>query len=162
MAAALINPADYPSDRCVLDLDGIQKFLPHRYEFTQVHSILDWDKESKFSVGFRKGQPDEFWERGHIPGRPIFPGVLMVEAMAQTGVVHAFAEFGVKEYHDWIGFAGIDDVRFRDAVGPNEDLWIPGHLTRINAKRGYLRWKGQVIRATGEVVAEATVLGMPF
>jgi len=162
MAAPLIDPKDYPSDRCVLDLDGIQQLIPHRHEFTQVHSILDWDVESKFCVGFRKGQENDFWERGHVPGRPIFPGVLMVEAMAQTGVVFSFAKLGVKEHHDWVGFAGFDNVRFHDAVGPNEDLWIPGHITRVNPKRGYIRWSGQIIRANGELVAEANILGMPF
>ncbi|NQU50843.1 MAG: hypothetical protein HQ519_19495 [Planctomycetes bacterium] len=162
MSTALIDPKDFPADQVVLDLEGIQNLIPHRYEFTQFHSILHWDDEKKLVVGYRKAQDTEFWERGHIPGRPLLPGVLMVEAMAQVGVVQGFARFGMKEYHDWIGFAGVESVRFRGAVGPGEDLWIAGILQRVNPKRGYIKWNGQVIRGDGALMAEATILGMPF
>ena len=90
-AQALIDPRQYPLDQAVLELEDIQKLIPHRYEFTQLHKVLAFDDEAQTCVGFREGEEDEFWVRGHVPGRPMMPGVMMIETMAQMGVVHGHA-----------------------------------------------------------------------
>lgn len=159
---ALIDPADFPPDQQVVDLAGVESVLAHRYEFQQVHALLGFDEENDIGVGFRKAKEEEFWVRGHIPGRPIFPGVLMIEAMAQTAVVHARARWEIDEKHKWIGFGGVEKVRFRGVVGPGEDLWLPGKMVRIDTRRGYLKWQGQVVRGDGQVVCDATVVGVSF
>jgi 3-hydroxyacyl-[acyl-carrier-protein] dehydratase len=158
----LINPGDFPSDQPVLNLAGIQELIPHRHEFTQLHAILDFDTEAETCVGFRQAEPNEFWERGHIPGRPMMPGVLMIEALAQTGIVHAHAQYGSQGEHPWVGFGGVEKVRFRGMVEPGEDLWIPGRMVRIDMKRGYVKWEGQVLRGNGDLIASATIIGMAF
>lgn len=158
----LIDPSQYPLDQAALDLEDIQKLIPHRYEFTQVHKILAFDDEEQTCVGFREGSEDEFWVRGHVPGRPMMPGVLMIEALAQTGVLHAFSRWDLKKNHEWVGFGGVERVRFRSVVHPGENLYIPGRMLRADCRRGYLKWEGQVLREDGELVCEATVIGMPF
>lgn len=160
--AALIDPSQYALDQPVLDLAGIQKLIPHRYEFTQVHKILAFDDDAKTCVGFREGSEDEFWVRGHVPGRPMMPGVLMIEAMAQTGVVHGHSRWGMNENHKWVGFGGVEKVRFRGIVEPGENLYIPGRMVRADARRGYLKWEGQIVRENGDLICEATIIGMSF
>jgi len=158
----LINPSDYPEDQPVLDLDGIQKLIPHRHEFTQLHAMLGFDFDAHTCVGFRKGESDEFWVRGHVPGRPMMPGVLMIEAMAQTGIVHAHHQYVEGEARPWIGFGGVEKVRFRGVVEPGENLWIPGHMMRIDVSRGYVKWEGQILRGNGDLIASATIIGIAF
>ncbi len=162
MVRSFIDPRDYPSDKPALDLDGIHQLIPHRHEFTQVHSILNWNDEEKSCVGFRKGEEDEFWVRGHIPGRPMLPGVLLLEALAQVGIIQIHARCGMSDYHPWIGFAGAEGVRFRGVVHPGEDLWLPGHLIKLDVSRGYVKWTGQALRSNGEMVANATIVGKSF
>jgi 3-hydroxyacyl-[acyl-carrier-protein] dehydratase len=158
----LINPQDYPPDQPELDLAGIQELIPHRHEFTQLHSVLSFDPEAETCVGFRRADPDEFWIRGHVPGRPMLPGVLMIETLAQTGIVHAHHQYVKGEVHPWIGFGGVEKVRFRGVVEPGEDLWIPGHMVRIDVRRGYVKWEGQILRGNGDLIASATIIGMSF
>lgn len=157
-----IDPSQFPSDQAVLELDDIQKLIPHRYEFTQVHKVLAFDDEAKTCVAWRKGEPDEFWVRGHVPGRPMMPGVMMLEVLAQTAVVHGHSRWGMNDQHKWVGFGGVESVRFRGIVEPGEDLWVSGYMVRADARRGYLKWMGQIYRGDGELVCEGTVIGMSF
>ena len=113
-------------------------------------------------VGFREGEEDEFWVRGHVPGRPMMPGVMMIETMAQMGVVHGHARWGMHESHKWVGFGGVEKVRFRGVVEPGENLYIPGKMIRVDLRRGYLKWEGQIVRENGDLVCEATIIGMAF
>jgi len=124
--------------------------------------MLHFEDETEFGVGFRQGADEEFWMRGHIPGRPMFPGALMIEAMAQTAIIHLRARHDVPPEHKWIGFAGVDKVRFRGMVEPGEDLWIPGHITIANTRRGYVRWEGQIVNAKGALICEAVITGASF
>ena len=79
----LINPADYPLDKILFDAEECMRRNPQRFEFLQLTSILHMDLENNLIVGHRHIGDDEFWMRGHLPGRPLFPGVLMIECMAQ-------------------------------------------------------------------------------
>lgn len=162
VALEKIDPTQYPLDQAVLELEDVQKLIPHRYEFTQFHKVLAIDEEAKTCVAYRKGEVDEFWVRGHVPGRPMMPGVMMIETLAQVGVVHGHAQWGMHKTHKWVGFGGVEGVRFRGLVEPGEDLWIQGLMIRADPRRGYLKWKGQIMRASGDVVCEGTVIGMSF
>ncbi|RMH02392.1 MAG: beta-hydroxyacyl-ACP dehydratase, partial [Planctomycetota bacterium] len=155
----LISPADYPLDRVFLDPEGFGGFNPQRFEFQQLTNVLHYDREANLIVASRVLAEDEWWCRGHIPGRPLYPGVLQVEAMAQASCVHAHLQSGLGP-EVFLGFAGIEGARFRRTIGPGEKLWIAGNLTRSDPRRGAFRWEGQMIKEDGKVAAEATILGV--
>jgi 3-hydroxyacyl-[acyl-carrier-protein] dehydratase len=85
----------------------------------------------------------------------------MIECMAQCASVHAHLQTPLPE-GGFIGFGGIDDVRFREPVTPGTDLLIAGSVLKASPKRSYFKWKGQMMKLDGTIVAEATVTGVGF
>jgi 3-hydroxyacyl-[acyl-carrier-protein] dehydratase len=109
--------------RLVCDQEEIRRYNPQRGDMEHLNGIVYADKEKKCIVGYKDIRPDEFWVYGHIPGRPLFPGVLMIEVGAQL------ASFFNKRYFDWtgfIGFGGVTDVRFRAQIVPPARMYILG------------------------------------
>jgi UDP-3-O-[3-hydroxymyristoyl] N-acetylglucosamine deacetylase / 3-hydroxyacyl-[acyl-carrier-protein] dehydratase len=104
----------------VLDAEAISKVLPHRYPFLLVDRIIDLVPE-EYVVGIKNVTTNEPFFQGHFPGRPVMPGVLIIEAMAQVGgvlLLNAETEPDKK----WVLFSGIDNVRFRKIVTPGDTL----------------------------------------
>lgn len=132
---------------------------PQRHEFLQLSSILHLDLEANLIVGSRVLEHGEYWERGHVPGRPLFPGVLQVECMAQIASIHAHHELGLPE-GVFMGFGALEGVRFRQPVEPGEKLRIAGRILRVNKRLPYFKWEGQVIREDGLVASLATITGV--
>jgi 3-hydroxyacyl-[acyl-carrier-protein] dehydratase len=157
----LIDPKDYPLDKIFLDTEGCKKLNPQREEFQQLTSILHLDLPGNLIVGHRRLEPGEFWERGHLPGRPLFPGVLMIECLAQVGSIQAHYEMELGEDR-FLGFGAADNVRFMDPVEPGTDLWIAGHITKSFRRRAYFRWDGRIMRECGKPVCTATITGLAF
>jgi 3-hydroxyacyl-[acyl-carrier-protein] dehydratase len=157
----LIDPKDYPLDKIFLDTEGCKKLNPQREEFLQVTSILHLDLPGNLIVGHRHLEPGEFWERGHLPNRPLFPGVLMIECLAQVGSIQAHHELELGEDR-FLGFGAADNVRFMDTVEPGTDLWISGQITKSNKRRAYFRWDGRIVRENGKPVCTATITGLAF
>ncbi|HJN66095.1 MAG TPA: beta-hydroxyacyl-ACP dehydratase, partial [Pirellulales bacterium] len=97
-------------------------YNPQRHEIEQLTAVVFEDLESKSIVGYVETSMDDFWVRGHMPGLPLMPGVLMCEAAAQL------ASYFVQKYDmmgcEMMGFGGMDDVRFRGAVRPGDRLVI--------------------------------------
>jgi 3-hydroxyacyl-[acyl-carrier-protein] dehydratase len=135
-------------------IEEIRKVNPHRHEFEQLTAILLFRPEEKLIVGLRELRDDEFWVRGHIPGRPLFPGVLMLEAAAQLCSFYCGKEFPGDGF---LGFGGIDEVRFRGIVRPGERLFLVacGKVTTPN--RCQFATQGIV---GGKLVFEANILGL--
>jgi beta-hydroxyacyl-ACP dehydratase FabZ len=138
-----------------LDVDLIQKVLPHRYPFLLVDRVLemraDYTKALK-NVSFN----EEFFV-GHFPNRPVMPGVLQVEAMAQTACFMAYCDMLKDHDEDWkpnlnVYFTGIEAVRFRKVVVPGDQLIIEVSLTK--RKRQFWWMKG-LITINGEPACEA-------
>jgi len=94
-------------ERIEYPIEEIRKLNPHRYEFEQLTGVLLFRPEEKIIVGLRVVRSDEFWIRGHIPGRPIFPGVLMLEAAARLCFFYRGKK--VKETA-FLGFAAINET----------------------------------------------------
>lgn len=112
----------------MLDNIKIQELLPHRYPFLLVDKIVEVE-EGKRAVGIKNVTINEPFFQGHFPGNPIMPGVLMVEAMAQVGLI---ALKTMDEYKDKLGvFTGIDGVRFKRQVVPGDTLRIEVELVKI-------------------------------
>ena len=132
----------------ILDINIIQKILPHRYPFLLVDRIIE--SSDKRIVGIKNVTINEPFFQGHFPGQPIMPGVLIVEAMAQTaGVLMLSKEenFGKLAY-----FTGIDNVRFRKTVVPGDQLVFEIEVIRIKSRTGQARGQAKV---DGKLVCEA-------
>lgn len=137
------------SEKTVLSLEDIQKLLPHRYPFALVDRIIDYIP-GKYAVGIKNVTFNEPHFQGHFPGRPIMPGVLIVEAMAQVGgiVLTQMADLQGGLFM----FAGIDGVRFRRPVVPGDQLIMTVELLSVKRRRfGKMRGRAEV---DGQLAAE--------
>jgi len=128
----LVDLAKIDMNQIVADQHGVCKINPHRDEFQQLHGILFIDRENEIIVGFRDVRDDEFWVRGHIPGRPIFPGVLMIETAAQLVSYYVVSKDAGRGF---LGFGGVDDVKFRGTVEPGQRLVMVGKLLENRPRR---------------------------
>ena len=127
----------------------IEAILPHRDPFLLIDEVLELEPGARV-VARKTVRPDEWYLEGHFPGRPIMPGVLIVEAMAQTGAVAVLSE---EENRGRLAlFAGIDDVRFKRLVQPGDVLDLTCELERVRGPVG----KG---RATAHVEGELAARG---
>ena len=117
-----ISQFDY--DKPLFDLREIQKVNPQRHEMEQLTGIVYVDRENDGLVGFKDVTDDEFWVRGHMPGFPLMPGVILCECAAQLAGFYA-QKYDVLGAGDFLGFGGMTDVRFR---GPCLSGVSIGHL----------------------------------
>ena len=137
----------------ILDTIGIQKILPHRPPFLLVDAIVEMER-LKSIVGIKNVTMNEDFFRGHFPGKPIMPGVLIVEAMAQTGGVLLLQEVADHE-KKLLYFVAIDDARFRRPVVPGDQLRL--EVSVLTWRSTYCKLAGKAT-VDGEAAAEATLM----
>jgi beta-hydroxyacyl-ACP dehydratase FabZ len=116
-----------------MDVRSIMEKLPHRYPFLLVDRVLEYE-EGKRIVALKNVTINEPFFQGHFPGTPIMPGVLIVEAMAQTGGLLASQAVPPEVRDDLIYFMGFDNVRFRKPVVPGDQLIFEMELLKIRSK----------------------------
>ncbi len=116
----------------VFSRDDILEVNLQNYEMQQLDGILWYDKEKRLILGYKDVTENEFWIRGHIPGRPLMPGVIMVECAAQLLSFFVKRILGVEGF---IGFASIDSAKFRSTVMPGQRLYLVGHLTVVKTRK---------------------------
>jgi 3-hydroxyacyl-[acyl-carrier-protein] dehydratase len=149
---------EYDLNHVIADLEEIRRYNPHRYEMEQLTAIVYENHERKICVGYKDVRHDEFWVRGHMPGMPLMPGVLMCEAAAQLCTYFAirYDFLGAKV----LGFGGLDEVRFREPVFPGDRLVIVAQLVKV--RRGAIiisRFQGFVGQT---MVVEGQIKGVPL
>jgi 3-hydroxyacyl-[acyl-carrier-protein] dehydratase len=129
----------------------IEEILPHRDPFLLLDEVIEIAPGERV-VARKRVREDEWYLRGHFPGRPIMPGVLIVEAMAQTGAVAVLADEANRG--KLALFAGIDDVRFKRIVEPGDELELTCELERV---RGPIGRGKATATVDGELAARGTL-----
>lgn len=134
-----------------LDSDAVKGLIPHRAPFLLVDAV-DVIEDGKYCVGLRHVSQDDTVFKGHFPGYPIYPAVLLVEAMSQAGAVLLMR---MEMYKSKIGFTmGIESARFRKPVRPGDDIKLAMEVLRAGSRAG--RMRGEVY-VNGELHAEGVV-----
>jgi 3-hydroxyacyl-[acyl-carrier-protein] dehydratase len=154
----ILDFSEYDLDHIVADIEEIRRINPQRYEMEQLTAIVYDNRERGICVGYKDTTPNDFWVRGHMPGMPLMPGVVMCEAAAQMCSYHSQRHnlLGAK----MIGFGGMDNVRFRGTV-------IPGDRLVVAAQKLQLR-VGAMIRCrfqcyvNEQIVCEGQIRGIPI
>src|SRR5437867_90272 len=109
------DPAHLDFNHVVADREAIRKINPQRFEMEQLDAVVYVDIVHHVIAGYKDVRGDEFWVRGHMPGYPLLPGVLMCEASAQLCSFY-ITNYGIMKDMDFIGFGGLENVRFRSPV----------------------------------------------
>lgn len=139
----------------VFDREAISKVNPQQYEMQQLDGILWFDKENMLVLGYKEVTDKEFWIHGHIPGRPLMPGVIMIESAAQLLSFFVKKVLGLDAF---IGFASIDSAKFRSTVVPGQRLLLLGKITRFKPGRKYDAYIQGLV--DGKMVFETEISGM--
>ncbi|HZM00815.1 MAG TPA: hotdog domain-containing protein [Planctomycetota bacterium] len=155
MSADLCDPQQWAEAALLYDQAAIQQRLPHRHELALLHGILHHDPARKMAVGFHDSRPTDFWVRGHIPGRPLMPGVVMIEIGAQ--LCSWLGTFDEETAGGFMGFAGLDAARFRGKVVPGDRLLVAGQVVRVRRNVAVYEAQGWVGR---DRVFEAQITGV--
>ena len=151
----LIDPTAIDTSRVLADLEGIAQHNQQRYEMVQLTGILSVDVEKSLIVGYKDVKADEFWVRGHMPGYPLLPGVLMCEAAAQ--LCSFFCGYIRLLKTGFVGFGGMEDVRFRGQVRPGDRLVLVAKATRIHRRQPLFECQGFV---GANLVFHAKIIGV--
>ena len=149
----LIDLRQVDLDRVCLTKDDIYERLPQRFEFRVLDGVCMLDVEGRRIVAYADIRSEDWWVRGHVPNRPLLPGVLMLEMAAQASAVLA----RLHGNDTFIGFGGVDNCKFRDTVVPPARLYILGVGVDYRPRRIVSDTQGVM---DGKLVFEARITGL--
>lgn len=135
----------------MIDIKGIENIIPHRGDMRLIDEIREYDENS--GVGIHYVRPDEFWCSGHFPSKPIMPGVLQIEALAQTACFIAFSTLGASGGKNLGYFTTMEKVKFYHMVEPGDILEL--HVEVLIKKMRLYKFHG-IAMVGGKKVSEAT------
>lgn len=141
-------------NRIVVPMEEIRKIIPQRFEMEQLSGIVHIDQPADTIIGFKDVTLDEFWVRGHIPGRPLMPGVMMIECAAQLCAYWTMLRHPEMGF---VGFAKCDDTRFRGTVVPPARLYMIAKMLELGRRRAVASCQG-IYNDT--LVFESLITGM--
>ena len=125
----ILDFSEYDLNRVIVDQEELRHYLPQRYEMEQLTAIVYEDPKRHICIGYKDVTENEFWVRGHMPGMPLMPGVLMCEAAAQI------CSYYTRRHNlggsNVLGFGGMDGIRFRDVVRPGSRLVVVDQMIKI-------------------------------
>ncbi|AJC17294.1 MULTISPECIES: 3-hydroxyacyl-ACP dehydratase FabZ [Pandoraea] len=139
-----------------IDIHKIMKLLPHRYPMLMVDRVIGLEPHKNIKV-IKNVTINEPYFTGHYPQRPVMPGVLIVEALAQAAALLTFSEEAVHDENTLYYFVGIENVRFKRPVEPGDQLILS--VDFISHKRGFYKFKGEAT-VDGKLAAEAEFMCM--
>lgn len=138
-----------------LDINQIKEYLPHRYPMLLVDRVLHWES-GKSMTAIKNVTANEEFFNGHFPNKPVMPGVLMIEAMAQTAALLSFLTAEVKpDDNTLVYFLGIDNARFKRPVGPGDQLTLEVEIVKVT--RGIWKYKARA-KVDGQLAVEADMM----
>ena len=153
-----LDPSRLDMTNVVADREAIRAANPQRFEMEMLTAVVYVDTEQELLVGYKDVRPDEFWVRGHMPGAPLMPGVLMCEAAAQLASFYIVKYSGLLR-DGFIGFGGIENVRFRAPVRPGDRLVLVGKATKLHRRQSIFDVQGFV---GGTMVFHGDIIGVPM
>jgi 3-hydroxyacyl-[acyl-carrier-protein] dehydratase len=130
-----------------VDIREIQRLLPHRYPFLMVDRVVEIVPDQSIKAYKNLSANEQFFE-GHFPGRPVMPGVLMVEALAQAAALLSFKSLGLSDQSQVVYLVGLDAVRFRRPVVPGD---------RLDLEVSIVKRKGRIWKMRGEAKVEGAL-----
>ncbi len=143
-------------NKCVIDVNRIMDMIPHRYPILLIDRILEL-VPGESAVALKNVTINEPHFNGHFPGYPVMPGVLIVEAMAQTAAVVVVEAMGAEAEGKVVYFMTIDNARFRKPVVPGDSVHI--HVSKVRSRGAVWKFKGEAM-VDGQVCAQATFSAM--
>ncbi len=154
----IVDPDLLDFDNPLADIEAIRELNPQRHEMEQLTAVLYEDTQQHVCAAYLQTSEDSFWVRGHMPGLPLMPGMLMIEAAAQV------ASFFTQRHDllgaEMVGFGGVDDVKFRGVVLPGDRLIVMVKLLKARRNRMIIaHFQGVVER---QIVCEGELRGIPI
>jgi 3-hydroxyacyl-[acyl-carrier-protein] dehydratase len=140
----------------VIDINRIVQMIPHRYPFLLVDRVIDLIPD-KSATGIKNVTVNEPFFPGHFPSRPIMPGVLIIESMAQTAAVLVVETLGPNSEGKLVYFMSVEEARFRKPVGPGDQLKI--HVIKERSRGNVWKFRAEA-KVDGQLMAEATYTAM--
>jgi 3-hydroxyacyl-[acyl-carrier-protein] dehydratase len=155
----ILDPTQIDFSRLVADGEEIRRFNPQRFEMEQLTAIVFDDAKRMICAGYKDITENEFWVRGHMPGMPLMPGVLMCEAAAQLCSYYAHKHKLLGECKV-VGFGGMEDVRFRDPVRPGDRLVVICKMLKVRPGAIIICRFEEFVGST--MVADGKIKGIPL
>jgi 3-hydroxyacyl-[acyl-carrier-protein] dehydratase len=153
----ILDPSGLDCSKVLVTREQIYKVLPQQYEFSQLDGIIHLDLETGTAAGYRDIRTDEWWCRGHMPGHPIFPGVLMLECAAQLA---AFVQQKLLPSEGgFLAFGGVDGAKFRGSVTPPSRIILLGKVIEARARRFICEIQSY---CNGAMAFEGVITGLPI
>jgi len=139
-----------------VDIAGVMQMIPHRYPFLLVDRVIEISAD-RSAIGIKNVTINEAFFQGHFPQNPVMPGVLIIEAMAQTAAVLVVHSLGPSAAGKLVYFMSIENARFRKPVTPGDQLRI--HVNKERSRRNVWKFSAEA-KVDGRLVAEATYAAM--
>jgi 3-hydroxyacyl-[acyl-carrier-protein] dehydratase len=152
-----IDPSQLDLSRVLAGRNEIERVNPQRFEMEQLTAIVHMDTEQNLIAGYKEVTADEFWVRGHMPDYPLMPGVLMCEAAAQLCSYYIMVN-GLMQ-GDFLGFGGMENVRFRGPVRSGDRLVLIGKGIKMHRRQCIFNVQGFV---GPTMVFHADIIGVPL
>ena len=139
-----------------IDIMRILEMMPHRYPFLMIDRVIDV-VPNESAVGIKNVSINENYFQGHFPNKPVMPGVLVIESMAQTAGVLVVRSLGPESEGKLVYFMSVESARFRRLIVPGDQVHV--HVTKLHARRNVWKFKGEA-KVDGRLAAEAVYAAM--